>query len=293
MRLSHYPERRPVLKETAIWHPEIMRRLAADWVPDGAWLAPGYAEWLPPAALRGTVACLWARVVPDDVAATEGLVLPDGCSDLVWERGAGAYVAGPDTGPVRTSAPAGSVLAGVRFRPAAGGAALNLPLSEVRDQRVGLADLLPSGGARPAAGGGRLPADLPPAAAAARLLDIAGRLIADGTPDPAMTRAAAMLRDPTVRADDVAAAIGLSERQFRRRCHAAAGYGPKTLQRVFRFQRFVRRIDASAGAPEGASDPLDLAAAAAEAGYADQAHLTRECAALSGLTPAVLARTRR
>jgi AraC-like DNA-binding protein len=277
------------LNETAIWHPEIMRRLAADWVPDGAWLAPGYAEWRPPAALRGTVACLWARVVPEDGdAGGTGLVLPDACSDLIWERGTGAYVAGPDTGPVRTAAPAGAVLAGVRFRPAAGGAALGLPLSEVRDQRVGLADLLSARSGRPAAGG-RLPADLPPAAAAARLLDIAGLLIADGTPDPAMARAAAMLRDPAVRADDVAAAVGLSERQFRRRCHAAAGYGPKTLQRVFRFQRFVRRIDASAAL----SRPPDLAAAAAEAGYADQAHLTRECAALSGLTPAVLARTRR
>jgi len=30
----------------------------------------------------------------------------------------------------------------------------------------------------------------------------------------------------------------------------------------------------------------------AEAGYADQAHLTRECARLSGLTPATLARQR-
>jgi AraC-like DNA-binding protein len=32
---------------------------------------------------------------------------------------------------------------------------------------------------------------------------------------------------------------------------------------------------------------VDLAAAAVTAGYADQAHLTRECRALSGMTPAV------
>jgi AraC-like DNA-binding protein len=31
---------------------------------------------------------------------------------------------------------------------------------------------------------------------------------------------------------------------------------------------------------------------AAQAGYADQAHLTRECRALAGLTPAALARQR-
>jgi AraC-like DNA-binding protein len=94
-----------------------------------------------------------------------------------------------------------------------------------------------------------------------------------------------LLRDPSARTGDVAEEVGLSVRQLRRRCHAAAGYGPKTLQRVLRFQRFVRHLDASSGA-------CDLASAAAEAGYADQAHLTRECAALSGLTPAALARVR-
>jgi AraC-like DNA-binding protein len=234
------------------------------------------------------VACLWARVVPDeggDGDGDGGLVLPDGCSDLIWELGTGAYVAGPDTGPVRTPVAPGTVFAGVRFRPAAGGPALGVPLSEIRDQRVGLADLLPhADGGRPVAG--LLPADLRPAEAAARLLDITGRLIADQAADAAVARAAVLLRDPAARADDVASALGISERQFRRRCHAAVGYGPKTLQRVLRFQRFVRRADASGGT-------LDLAAAAADAGYADQPHLTRECVTLSGLSPATLLRARR
>ena len=75
---------------------------------------------------------------------------------------------------------------------------------------------------------------------------------------------------------------------LRRRCHAAVGYGPKTLQRVLRFRRFVSRIDALPQSP----GVLDLAAFAAEAGYADQAHPTRECGKLSGLTPAALARQR-
>jgi AraC-like DNA-binding protein len=131
----------------------------------------------------------------------------------------------------------------------------------------------------------RLQGTADPATAAARALDIAGGLVADGAPDPAVARAAALLRDPAARTEAVAADVGLSERQFRRRCQAAAGYGPKTLQRVLRFQRFVRMLDASA-------EPPDLASAAARAGYADQAHLTRECSALSGLTPAALARVR-
>src|SRR5579863_1123167 len=241
----------------------------------------GYTEWPVPAALRHAVACLWAQVTPggDDRA---GLVLPDACSDLIWEQGRGAFVAGPDTGPVRHLMAAGTVIFGVRFRPSAGGPALGLPLSELRDLQVDLADLR-----RPDAR--RLPGTLDPGSAQARLLDLAGALVTEAGPDPAATRATALLADPRALAEDVAADVGLSIRQLRRRCHAVVGYGPKTLQRVLRFRRFVSQIDA--GPPPG-QDAHDLAALAALAGYADQAHLSRECRALAGLTPAALARQR-
>lgn len=276
-----------------------MGRSPPDWVPSEAWLTPGYAEWAPPAALRDAVACLWARVAPeaDDQSNQAGLVLPDACSDLIWERGVGAYVAGPDTGPARPVIAPGTVIVGVRFRPSAGGQVLKTPLSEIANQRVPLADLLLPAQLPPAAR--RLPPTLDPEAAAGRALDLVGSLVAEGAPDRAMARAAMLLRDPAARAEAVAAEVGLSERQFRRRSQAAAGYGPKTLQRVLRFHRFVRLLDAApAPAPEHdqrhqpGQPPPDLATLAARAGYADQAHLTRECSALSGFTPAALARVR-
>ena len=286
------------------------------WVPAGAWLTSGYAEWPAPSALREAVSCLWTSVVPDDGGRDggdggdggggNGFVLPDGCCDLIWERGTGAYVAGPDTMAVSTPSRLGGVSVGVRFRPGHGGPALALPLSELRDKRVALADVLSAAagagsalavrrasaelGATALAGGGlagdRLVGDRDtPARALSLVLDLAGRLIADQEPDPAIARAALLFRDPAARAEVVAAETGLSERQFRRRFHAAAGYGPKTLHRVLRFQRFVRALDAAGGG-------LDLATVAAEAGYADQAHLTRECRALTGMTPTALAATR-
>ena len=43
--------------------------------------------------------------------------------------------------------------------------------------------------------------------------------------------------------------------------------------------------------PAVVTDTITLAELAAAAGYADQAHLTRECRALSGSTPAALAGT--
>jgi AraC-like DNA-binding protein len=158
---------------------------------------------------------------------------------------------------------------------------LGVPLSELRDQRVDLTELRPAGAMR-------LPGTLDPDTAMARILDVACALVADASPDPAASRAARLLCDPQARIEDVATEVGLSLRQLRRRCHAAAGYGPKTLQRVLRFRRLVAWIDAR---PAGGL-PAGLAAVAAEAGYADQAHLTRECRQLAGLTPAALARQR-
>jgi methylphosphotriester-DNA--protein-cysteine methyltransferase len=236
-------------------------------------IAAGYREWAPPPALRPVLACLWSS---RDQPAT--LVLPDGCSDLIWQQGRGAFVAGPDTGPSPAATPDGGVLVGVRFRPGAGGELLGVPLSEVRDQRVDVADLRPELARA-------LPADLDPGQVAARLTELTGRLADDGQPDRAVLRAARLLASPAARAEEVAADLGLSPRQLRRRTEAAVGYGPKLLQRVLRFRRFVSLVDATAGA-------TDLAEAALTSGYADQPHLTRESVQLAGLPPAALIRAR-
>src|SRR6185437_10606492 len=113
--------------------------------------------------------------VSTDTADRTALVLPDGCPDLIWEQGRGAFVAGPDTGPVPMSVGAATVMVGVRFRPSAGGPALGVPLSELRDQRVDLADLRP-------AHAGRLSVALDPPAALARALNVTAALVGDGAP---------------------------------------------------------------------------------------------------------------
>ena len=83
---------------------------------------------------------------------------------------------------------------------------------------------------------------------------------------------------PDTRVAELGAALGVSERQLRRRFLDAVGYGPKTLGRVLRFQRFLQL----------SGERADLARLALDAGYADQAHLTRETRRLSGRTPAEL-----
>jgi transcriptional regulator GlxA family with amidase domain len=85
--------------------------------------------------------------------------------------------------------------------------------------------------------------------------------------------------DHAVRAAAGGISVGLGDRQLRRRFADAVGYGPKTLDRILRFQRFLVLARATTA---------NLARLAIEAGYADQAHLTRECTRLSGLPPAAL-----
>jgi AraC-like DNA-binding protein len=248
------------------------------WDTPGVDLRPGYREFVAPAPLREAVACLWVRVPPPG-GSPAARVLPDACVDIVWRAGHGAVLAGPDTGPAEAAAEGGDVLVGARFVPGAGGAALGLPLEALRDARVPLTELRP-------ALDRELPGDLEPGEALRRVGALAGRLVTAAPPDRAVREAARRLEDPHARVERLAGDLGLSERQLRRRCAAGVGYGPKALHRVLRFRRFLARADEQ-------GEAAALAELAFEVGYADQAHLTRECTRLSGLPPGALMRSRR
>jgi AraC-like DNA-binding protein len=226
-----------------------------------------YRELPPPPDLAHVVRCMWVR--EQDAAAPPALVLPDGCVDVVVRAGH-AVVAGPDTGPVEVTLAAGDRLTGLRFRPGAAAAALGVPADELLDRRVALEDLWGPAGREAGERAGGDPAELA-AALRARL--------AGADPDPRMLAAAQMLAGaPALPVPALATRLGLGERHLRRRFSAAVGYGPKTFARVARFRRALALI--AAGEP--------LVDAALAAGYADQAHMTRELGALAGRTPRAL-----
>jgi AraC-like DNA-binding protein len=226
-----------------------------------------YREFAAPPALREHVACVWR--------SHEGAirVLPDGCVDVVFGAG-GLIVAGPATAAQLAPATPGQHRVGVRFRIGAAGAALGLPAAELLDHDVPLAELWGADGRRL---GDRVAAAADPLVALVEGLARRG----PGHPADTLVRAAgvAVIRDGAS-VPQAARRVGLSERQLRRRFELAVGYGPATLQRVQRFQLFLHL---AAGAPVAS-----LARLAADAGYADQAHLARECRRLSGLPPSEL-----
>jgi AraC-like DNA-binding protein len=234
-----------------------------------------YVEWPAAPALRDRLACLWFGTGDGGT----GRVLPDACLDIIWIGGR-LEVAGPDTGPVLVANPVGAVIAGVRFRPGAAATMLGVPASALLDQRVPLAELW--GPAATAALTERVAAAPTPWLAAAELeRALLDRLPGAAPLDPAAHGIVAGIATPhRVGLDRLGADLGYSERQLRRRALTAFGYGPKVLERILRFQRFLALAD---------RDPSpDLATLALTAGYADQAHLTRESSRLAGLPPARL-----
>ncbi|MEU8819782.1 helix-turn-helix domain-containing protein [Actinoplanes sp. NPDC048796] len=194
-------------------------------------------------------------------------ILPDGCLDLIWREGT-VFVAGPDTTAQLGMPVVGRRHVALRFGAGTGAGVLGVPACEVVDRQVPLEDLWPAAEVRAVA-----EADDPLAA-----LTAAAWRHWQGA-DRVMVAVAGAAR-AGVPVGVVAERCGLSARQLQRRANHAFGYGPKTLHRVFRLQRAV------ALARGGAA----FAAVAADAGYADQAHLAREVRAMAGVPLSALLR---
>jgi AraC-like DNA-binding protein len=159
-------------------------------------------------------------------------------------------------------------------------ALLGVPACDLRDQRVPLDAIWSAADARDLSE--RLARASAPHDAAEELQRaLTGRLAAPV--DPLVTGTVhAIVANPTLRAAGLAERLGVTDRTLHRRVASGVGYGPKVLQRVVRFRRFL--------ALARRCDDAGIARLAHDAGYADQAHLTRECRSLAGLTPRQLMR---
>jgi AraC-like DNA-binding protein len=106
-------------------------------------------------------------------------------------------------------------------------------------------------------------------------------------PDPVAVRVAAMVErimaEPAIfRVDQAADALDVPIRRLQRLFAEYVGAGPKWVLRRARLHEVAARADQAAG--------IDWAALAADLGYVDQAHLTRDFTAAVGDPPATYSR---
>lgn len=213
-------------------------------------------------------AVLWRRTVGPGGPTR---ILPDGCLDLLWD-GARLVVAGPDTDARWHASPPGTSYAALRFAGGTGPALLGVPADELRDRSPALAELWRAAPAR------RL-AERVAAAGPAALESWAVERATAYPVDPIGPRVLAMAHSGTP-VSVMADRLGISARQLHRRCLPVFGYGPRHLARVLRLGRAV----------DSARAGRALASVAADMGYADQGHLSREVRALTGATATQLLR---
>ncbi|MEU0563687.1 helix-turn-helix domain-containing protein [Dactylosporangium sp. NPDC006015] len=231
-----------------------------------------YVEHPPVAALAHVVRTVWVQRTGDVAYAQRHL--PAGGVELHFPIGGRPHLLGPLTGPQVEVIPARTTVVGVRFLP---GTPPPLPvaLDELLDQRPGLADLW--GGTADRLAEAMAGARTPERALALLQRHLLREFRGDASVDPLVREAVrALMPWSPVTVDAVAGHLALSVSQLRRRCLRAVGLSPKVLQRTLRFQGFL------ALAQSGAAGVAGLAA---DLGYADQAHLSRECLRLTGLTP--------
>ncbi|MBP1882244.1 helix-turn-helix domain-containing protein [Sinorhizobium mexicanum] len=234
-----------------------------------------YREQASSGALAGDVKCFWTHHLPETARVA---VVPDGCVDIIWISG-GLAVVGPDKVAAFPELVAGETVVGARFRIGSAASWLRTPLDAITGKTVPL-DVFWGRAARALE---TQMAEEPDAAARIGVLraTLQGRLATVKPLSSEIAACVSLLENGRISAVEpirtLAQETGTSERTLRRRCHEHFGYGAKTLDRILRLQRFLRSCRAW---PQNT-----LATLALDAGYADQAHLSREAKELTSLTP--------
>jgi len=152
------------------------------------------------------------------------------------------------------------------------------PLSELANRVVAFADLAGAG----ARGLGHALCEAADPATRFALLDrFLERRFADAERDRGAAWAMRRLaRAPGPATSALANEIGWSRKHFICRFRDATGFSPDRFRRLARFERFTEAIMRAPGD--------SLAGLAAETGYVDQAHLTRDVRTFSDMTPGEL-----
>lgn len=172
---------------------------------------------------------------------------------------------------------------GVVFRPAAAAAFFRERMDALANTSANLQDLAGNGAVL-------LREQLLHAPDASRRLSLLGRWLSrrepvDSAPREILHALSRLDADPRVATLKLAAReLGLSPRLLADRFRQAVGFTPKRYLRLRRFQRVL-----AATTPH---ELIDWAGIAADCGYSDQAHLSHEFRAFSGITPGRYARHR-
>ena len=245
-----------------------------------------YIEFQPAPRFREHFVSFWRQHVDGHNAGFMQPVFPDGCVDILWRNDADAIVVGSMTKYRQAILTSGLYLAGIRLFPGRLAALARIPASEITDLEIPLSDII----GRRKYSGPLFNADKSALLIEGELYRRAAGLLADdesSAPDAEIISLAVrrLATNPGLSIQQLASHFEMGERRLHRLFARTVGFGPKLFQRIARFQRFLQLVRH----PTAPASPAPVLLAL-EAGYADQAHLNRDCREFSGRSPVELSK---
>ena len=246
--------------------------------------------YTPPPDLHAFIECYWSWRFSPEERELEA-ILPDAAPELIvhigeppnrlhasgqWVRQPHAFLICAAFKSVQIAADYPIDMFAVRFRPWGLGVYSKRPMADMIDVETPPVDVFGAVGAK-------LVKDLVTASKTEARIEAANRAFRMMAPSRSVKvdhaiALSKLIASGTTKSSDLAEALGVSERTFRRLWRALSGIEHRKFTALMRFHHAVAMVAAGA----------DLSAAAAECGYSDQPHMAREIKRIAGLPPVSL-----
>lgn len=255
---------------------------------DAAGFAPPLHRYTPPPELSDVVRRFWVPVwtLPAREVSVQRVLQYPVCQIVIGHDS--ALLVGPHRGLSTRELQGEGWAVGTMMQPAAGVRLAGRPMTELID---GVHDLTEATGLDPASLVDAVRATMSPAphqparqqAACALVASALAVLLPVGDEDKLVNAIVNYVETDTsvLRVGQICEQFHLTERTLQRLTARRVGLSPKWLIRRRRLQDAAGRLRAS--------EMADLALMAAELGYTDQAHFTRDFRSITGITPGALA----
>jgi AraC-like DNA-binding protein len=251
-----------------------------------------YQVYEPSEMLQPFVKCFWTLEAPAAETEERQRIVPDGCMEMIFHYGdlyrqyfpngdhiiqPRCFVFGQISNYLEIAPTGVSAIFSVRFHPDGFVPFINLPLFQIEDRAVPLAELFGNEGI--ALSEAVLTA--PDAQSRMMLIEqfLLSRLQTPQTADRITKDCVEvmLLSQGQLSVDDVADKLQVNRRQLERKFSSAIGMSPKQLLRVIRLQAAIKMLEKK--------QFTSLTSLAYENGYFDQAHFIKDFKDFTGVSP--------
>jgi AraC-like DNA-binding protein len=251
-----------------------------------------YKTFTPNNDLAAFVKCYWTLELPKEITPEKQRIVPDGCMEMIFEYGDSyrqyrsdgsffiqpkCFVFGQITEPLEIEATGETGIFAVRFHPEGFLPFATMPIVEMENRPVPLADLFGDEGIR-------LESEMLSAETAVIRIEIIERFLLERLISPKaidnIAKASVNILfqlNGQLSVDELSDHLKINRRQLERKFSSVIGLSPKQFAKIIRLQATLKMISDNRF--------TSLTAVAYEGNYYDQAHFIKDFKEFTGMSP--------